>query len=199
MACGEANIFPELSSGGHMNTLVIQGSPRKDGNTATISHQVMEGLAAAGDGTLNEFWLNDMTIHPCQACFSCFKTGQCSQQDDMQALYPHFYQADIVVFAVPIYWWHRNAQMKLCFDRMTALLSRDDKLSALAGKQIVLVTAYNYPNCALCTLKMFEEFQDWIGVNLSVIEHCARDGHITAFPEKLAAAYQLGIQLRACF
>jgi multimeric flavodoxin WrbA len=182
-----------------LNTLVIQGSPRKDGNTATMAHKLMEGLTAAGDVDLSEFWLNDMTILPCQACFTCYKTGQCIQQDDMQTLYPHFHQADLVVFAVPIYWWHMNAQMKLCFDRMTALLSRDDKLPALAGKRIVLVTAYNYQNCAQCTLKMFEEIQEWIGIKLIVIEHCARDGPVTAFPEKLAAAYQLGIQLRSSF
>jgi multimeric flavodoxin WrbA len=180
-----------------MNTLVIQGSPHKNGNTATLAHKVMEGMSAAGEVNLNEFWLNDMTIRPCQACFTCFKTGQCRQQDDMQALYPHFHQADLVVFATPIYWWHMNAQMKLCFDRMTALLSREDTLPALAGKRIVLVTAYNHPHCAQCTIKMFEEFQEWIGAKLSVIEHCARDGHIEQYPEKLAAAYQLGVVLRS--
>jgi multimeric flavodoxin WrbA len=59
--------------------------------------------------------------------------------DDMQNLYPALEQAEVILFAVPIYWWHMNAQTKLCIDRLTALLSPDDKLPALEGKRIVLV------------------------------------------------------------
>lgn len=94
-----------------MHILVLQGSPRKQGNTATLTHKVVDGLAAAGQTDVHEFWLNDMTIHPCQACFTCHKTGRCIFEDDMQQLYPEFSWADLVLFAVPIYWWHMSAQM----------------------------------------------------------------------------------------
>jgi multimeric flavodoxin WrbA len=110
----------------------------------------------------------------------------------MQKLYPEIESAQVVVFAVPIYWWHMNAQTKLCIDRMTALLSPDDKLPALAGKHIVLVVSYNYRNCAECTIKMFEDFKGWIGVTLQVLEHCAKEGPVSSKRSKLQAAYELG-------
>jgi multimeric flavodoxin WrbA len=181
-----------------MKVLVIQGSPKKNGNTATLTKRFLAGLVgenhsvAAPSVEVLEFWLNDLDIKPCQGCFRCSGTSRCFIDDDMQRLYPQIEAANMIVFAVPIYWWHMNAQTKLCIDRLTALLSTDDKLPALTGKHIVLVTSYNYRDCAECTIKMFEDFKAWIGITLDVLEHCAREGHVSSAPVKLQAAYELG-------
>ncbi len=180
-----------------MNIVVLQASPNKNGNTATLASKLLEGLTQAGEQTVQQFWLNELDIKPCQGCFKCARTSRCVTQDDMQPIYPALEQADLVVFATPIYWWHMNAQMKLCIDRLTALLSKDDKLPALAGKPIVLIVAYNFANCARCTVAMFEDFKGWIGVKLSVIEHCARDGHVSGCEAKLVEAFELGKALAA--
>jgi multimeric flavodoxin WrbA len=191
----------ELSSGGEeilMRTLVIQGSPKKNGNTATLAKRFLEGLSGGGSGAeITEFWLNDLEIKPCQGCFQCAGKYRCVIADDMQQLYPAFEQAQLVVFAVPIYWWHLNAQTKLCIDRLTALLSPDDRLTALAGKRIVLIVCYNFRSCAECTINMFEDFREWIDVKLDVIEHCAKEGHVSEAPAKLQAAYDLGKKIGA--
>jgi hypothetical protein len=110
----------------------------------------------------------------------------------MQQIYPAIESSELVVFAVPIYWWHMNAQTKLCIDRLTALLSPDDSLPALENKHIVLVVCYNFRACAECTIKMFEDFMEWINVRLDVLEHCAKEGHVSSAPSKLETAYQLG-------
>lgn len=178
-----------------MHILLLQGSPRKQGNTATLAHNVVAGLAVAGQTDVHEFWLNEMTIRPCQACFTCHKTGRCIIADDMQSLYPEFSWADLVVFAMPIYWWHMSAQMKLCFDRMTALLTKEDKLGPLVGKRLVLVISYNFRDCAEATLRMFEDFKTWIDVRLDVVEHCAKDGPVSVMEAKLAEAFVLGQRL----
>jgi multimeric flavodoxin WrbA len=176
-----------------MKTLVIQGSPKKNGNTATLAKSFLEGLAGGGrEADVSEFWLNDMDIKPCQGCFQCAGTSRCVFDDDMQQLYPEFESSQLIVFAVPIYWWHMNAQSKLCIDRLTALLSPDDKLPALARKHIVLIVCYNFRSCAECTIRMFEDFKEWIGVKLDVLEHCAKEGHVSSVPARLQAAYQLG-------
>ena len=176
-----------------MQTLVIQGSPKKNGNTATLTKRFLEGLASSGSEVeINEFWLNDLDIQPCQGCFQCTGTSRCIYDDDMQEIYPAIELSELVVFAVPIYWWHMNAQTKLCIDRMTALLSPDDSLPALANKHIVLIVAYNFRSCAECTIKMFEDFKEWIGVKLDVLEHCAKDGHVSSASSTLESAYQLG-------
>jgi multimeric flavodoxin WrbA len=178
-----------------MRVLVLQGSPRKQGNTATLAHKIVEGLSGVAETDIHEFWLNDMTIHPCQGCFTCLRSGRCVFEDDMQQLYPEFGWADLVVFAVPIYWWHMNAQMKLCFDRMTALLTKDDRLGSLVGKHLVLVVGYNFRHCAQATLSMFEEFKTWIDVRVDVIEYCAHDGPASAAQDKLVKAFDLGRRL----
>ena len=176
-----------------MNALVLQGSPRKNGNTATLAKKFIQGFASENPSTVvAEYWLNDLDIHPCQGCFQCRKNNSCVQNDDMQKIYPAIEAAHIIVFAVPVYWWHMNAQTKLCLDRLTALLSPDDKLPAMADKQIVLAISYNDRSCAECTIKMFEDFQSWIGVKLDVLEHCAKEGHVLSMPSKLELAYELG-------
>ena len=81
----------------------------------------MAGLIEEGTQDVREFWLNDLAIRPCQGCFRCAGESPCIIDDDMQQIYPEFAAADLVVFATPIYWWHMNAQMKLCIDRMTAI------------------------------------------------------------------------------
>jgi multimeric flavodoxin WrbA len=176
-----------------MKTLIIQGSPRKNGNTATLANKFVEGLIGEGNQVkISEFWLNELNIKPCQGCFQCSGTSRCIINDDMQQLYPVIESSQLIIFAVPIYWWHMNAQTKLCIDRLTALLSPDDKLPALENKHIVLIVSYNYRSCAECTIKMFEDFKDWLGVKLDVLEHCAKEGHVSSMPNRLQAAYQLG-------
>jgi len=176
-----------------MKALVIQGSPNKIGNTATLTESFLEGLVSSErDIEISEFWLNDLEIQPCQGCFQCAGISRCVIDDDMQQLYPEFETAQLIIFAVPIYWWHMNAQTKLCIDRLTALLSPEDTLPALVNKHIVLIVCYNFRSCAECTIKMFEDFQEWINIRLDILEHCAKEGHVSSAPSKLQAAYQLG-------
>jgi len=124
---------------------------------------------------VHEFWLDDINIRPCQGCFRCAEESSCIVDDDMQRIYPEIVAADLVVFATPIYWWHMNAQMKLCVDRMTALLAGGGTLPALAGKHVVLVVTYRFENCARATKDMFKDFEDWIDVKLDVIESAMKN------------------------
>ena len=59
-----------------MKILGINGSSRKDGNTALLMREVFKGLEDAGMET-SLIQLADHTIEPCRACFSCAKTGSC--------------------------------------------------------------------------------------------------------------------------
>ena len=175
-----------------IDVLVLYGSPRKNGNTSTLAKKLVDALTDSGIRDVQEFWLNDLTIKPCQGCFRCRPTKHCVTQDDMQAIYPALEAAKTVVFAIPIFWWHMAAQMKLCLDRFTALLSEDDKLPALAGKDIIVITSYNYRECAQGVIGMFEDFKDWIDIDLQVVEYCAQSGPVSKNMEKLEEAYNAG-------
>lgn len=181
-----------MSEEAEVQALVLQSSPRKNGNTAMLVERFLAGLTAEHAHDVHEFWLNDLEIRPCQGCFQCVGEPSCVLDDDMQRIYPEIAAADLVVFATPIYWWHMNAQMKLCIDRMTALLREGDTLPALAGKRVVLVVTYNFEDCAQATKKMFRDFEDWIHVRLNILEYCSREGHVSGCEFKLKEAFDLG-------
>jgi multimeric flavodoxin WrbA len=174
------------------NVLVLYGSPKKSGNTSTLGKRFLKGLSDGGIQDTQEFWLNDLSIKPCQGCFHCHPTKRCITQDDMQAIYPALEDAKAIVFAIPIFWWHMAAQMKLCFDRFTALLSDDDKFPALAGKDVTVIVSYNFRECAQGVIGMFEDFKGWIGIKLQVVEYCAQAGPVIENMAKLEETYELG-------
>ena len=68
--------------------LVLNGSPRENGNTAALVKQLTIGAEEAG-AEVESVRLHDLDIHPCDACDICQETGNgCVISDDMQELYP---------------------------------------------------------------------------------------------------------------
>ena len=106
-----------------MQTLILNGSPRKKGNTQHIVTMVAEGLTKAG-AEVDLFRLSDLDIHPCIGCGHCEKEGMCVFKDDMQMLYEKIAGADRIILASPIYFYGLTAQTKACIDRCQALWSR---------------------------------------------------------------------------
>ena len=86
------------------NIIILNGSPRKAGNTTTLTAELIRGAAESGN-TVTEFFLNDMNINGCKGCFGGGKDPQspCAQKDDMDKIYPVYKDADIVVLATPLY------------------------------------------------------------------------------------------------
>jgi multimeric flavodoxin WrbA len=88
-----------------MKVLVFNGSPNMDkGNTALILYPFIEGMREEGAEVKLQY-VKRLKINPCQGEMNCWlKTpGKCLQKDDMNVLYPKLRQADIIVFAVPVY------------------------------------------------------------------------------------------------
>ncbi len=165
-----------------MELLILQASPHKTGNIATIVDTFLGSIDK--DTKVNVFNLNEMKINPCQGCFKC-QSAKCFIDDDMQLIYPKFHSADIIVFATPIFWWHMNAQMKLLIDRMTALLDTTDSIPALNGKNLVLFVSYKFRKTAEATIQMFNDFIEWAKVKLDVIEYCSAKSHVREDKERL--------------
>jgi multimeric flavodoxin WrbA len=121
------------------------GSPRKNGNTATLVKEVIHGAQDAGAET-TIFNLYDMNIKPCQGCLVCRKTGQCViQEDDFDNMFKHIIDADVVVFGSPVYVWQVTAQMKLLWDRLCGLFDENFKLR-YAAKKLIMVYSQGNPN-----------------------------------------------------
>ena len=99
------------------NILVLTGSPRKGGNTDKLADAFIAGARQAGHA-VTKFTTADKNIQGCIDCQQCFRKGSaCSIPDDFSQLAPLMEQADMVVFATPLYWFTFPMQLKAAIDK----------------------------------------------------------------------------------
>jgi multimeric flavodoxin WrbA len=103
-----------------MKIVAINGSPRKEGNTAKLLKKATEDHK---DVDLVYYDLVDMKVRDCIACMHCKSHDECSIKDDMTRIYQDLRDCDAMVFASPIYMGAETALLKAVVDRMYALLA----------------------------------------------------------------------------
>lgn len=103
-----------------MKILVITGSPRKNGNSATLADHFIKGAKEVGHEVVR-FDAAFRKVHPCIACNSCGMNGPCVFKDDFEFVREHIIGADCVVFATPMYYFGISAQLKAVVDRFYAI------------------------------------------------------------------------------
>lgn len=105
------------------NILVITGSPRRQGNSELMADELIRGAKEAGH-CVEKFETAFRKISGCMACDACWSRGRaCVIEDDWQVLSGKMEQADVLVFAYPLYWSTMPAQMKAAIDRLYAYCS----------------------------------------------------------------------------
>ena len=147
----------------------VLGSPRKNGNTATVAARFAETAQSLGAQT-QTFVLNELSFKGCQACMAC-KTGsdKCVVKDDLADVLDAAREADVLVMASPIYFAHMTGQMKCFIDRTYSFFVPDffnaDKPTRLApGKKCVLILAQADPNGGHFDIyPEFAEILQWMG------------------------------------
>lgn len=122
--------------------VILNGSPRKKGNTSMLAAAFAEGARSAGH-TVTEFFLGGMEIHGCKGCFGGHsgKACPCVQHDDMDQIYPAVRDSDVVVLASPLYYWTMSGQLRTALDRLFALEEGDGNLLRGNGRASVLLMA----------------------------------------------------------
>lgn len=100
-----------------MKVLMLNGSPRKDGNTS-IALKEMEQIFRSSGVEVETVPVGQMDIRGCVACNSCAKTGKCVFDDVVNELALKFEQADGLVVASPVYYASANATLVACLDRL---------------------------------------------------------------------------------
>jgi len=115
-----------------MKILGLSFSPREQGNTEILMHEVLE--SAREHGAETELCRTvEKNIKPCDACGHCFKTGECPIEDDMQEVYVKMLSADGILFGTPVYFYNMTAQGKCVIDRTIALNHGGKSLSSKVG------------------------------------------------------------------
>lgn len=102
--------------------VILNGSPRRNGNTAELVKEFAKGAQEAGH-TVTEFFLSGMDIHGCKGCFGGHSSKECPcvQQDGMNQIYPAVRACDVIVLATPLYYWNMSGQIRTAIDRLFAL------------------------------------------------------------------------------
>lgn len=126
----------------HKKILILNGSPRKNGNTKALADAFTRGAEQAGN-TVTVFSLDSMNIHPCKGCLGGGRdpSHPCVQRDDMDLIYPVYREADIVVLATPLYYWSVTGQFKAAFDRLFAVAECDPEYKVPVKQAALLMAA----------------------------------------------------------
>lgn len=129
-----------------MNILVVEGSPRRNGNSSLLAMAVAETAAKRGH-TIKSWRLYDSSFRGCIACGACDHPldEHCVMRDDFTARIADILEADLVVFATPVYFGQVSGPMKCFIDRWCCFFDREFRIRHVAGKRYMVVTASNAP------------------------------------------------------
>lgn len=104
--------------------LIISTSPRIGGNSDCLAQHFAHGAQKAGNDveTIN---LANKDIHFCRGCLSCVKSLRCVIHDDADVIRAKMRNADVIVWATPVYYYSVSGQMKTMIDRSNPLYADD--------------------------------------------------------------------------
>ncbi|MDD5773095.1 MAG: flavodoxin family protein [bacterium] len=141
------------------NILILNGSPKKNGNTSTLVEWFVQGASLNGGKV--EIIRTALLKSKSNGCISCrrcqkLKEYECVINDDVKEVLKKMAKADVIVFATPLYFYGPSTQLKLIIDRMFSLYKWDNSTdtfeSPMRGKTMVLLLSA-YENIGLDIVK----------------------------------------------
>lgn len=125
-----------------MKIFVLNGSPRLRGNTKTALNTIISGINKNCPDIDVE--LCDVTTKRLSGCINCNgcrrNGGQCVLPDDSKEIINKIYNADVVIFGTPVYWWGVSSQLKMVIDKM---YSKNSKFKDQHKKVAVVAVGAN--------------------------------------------------------
>ena len=115
-----------------MKVLMLNGSPRPQGNT-TIALKEMEKVFAQQGIDCETVQVGNKAVRGCMACGGCARTGKCVFDDVVNELAPKFEACDGLVVASPVYYASANATLVACLDRLFYSTSFDKTMKVGAS------------------------------------------------------------------
>ncbi len=105
-----------------MKIIAVNGSPRKQWNTARLLEKTLEGAAAAGAET-KLVHLYDLAFKGCVSCFACKRIGgssygRCAVRDGLTPLLDELDSADAFILGSPVYLYAETGEMRSCIERL---------------------------------------------------------------------------------
>lgn len=111
-----------------MKVLAINGSARKDGNTAILIGTVLEELNKAGIETVM-IQLAGNNIEPCKACWACGDQKNCvHRKDSFRDIFEKMIEADGILLGSPVYSANVSANMQALLERAAVVADMNPNL-----------------------------------------------------------------------
>ena len=104
--------------------LIISSSPRKGGNSETLAAAFAKGAREAGN-QVETVYLRERQVGFCKGCIACLNLGHCVIQDDAVEIAAKMHDANVLVFATPVYYYCVSGQLKTMLDRANPLFGTD--------------------------------------------------------------------------
>ena len=124
-----------------MEVLAINGSARKDGNTALLINTVFEELNKEGIET-EMVQLSGKIMEPCKACWACSGKKNCvHKKDQFQEIFEKMTQADGIILGSPVYTANMSANMQALLERASVVTDMNRSENLFAHKAGTAVTA----------------------------------------------------------
>lgn len=144
-----------------MKYLIINGSPRQNGNTSFQLRHISQTFSRLNIETTT-IELYGKNLSPCDDCRHCKKEPFiCPVDDDMQEIYADIDSVGGIVFGSPVYWYSVTAPMEAFIDRLRPYYvnKKLDHKKAI----VVLSAGSGKPDCDL-TIEMFERIFKTLGM-----------------------------------
>lgn len=105
-----------------MKVIAVNGSPRKNWNTATLLEKALAGAKDSGADT-EMVHLYDLSFRGCISCFACKKIGgasygKCAVNDDLTPILDKAAKADALILGSPVYFFTESAEMRAFMERL---------------------------------------------------------------------------------
>lgn len=141
-----------------MKITVLNGSPRKQ-NTSAMVDAFAEGAKEAGH-EVEILHVGKMKINGCMGCEYCHTKGEgkCIQKDDMEKVMPAYLEADMIVYASPVYYFDVTAQLSAAMQRVYAIGK-----PAKAKKAALLVSSGS-PNTGAGAITNYQTMVGFLGM-----------------------------------
>lgn len=173
--------------------LIISTGLRNNANSEILARETEKGANDAGHDV--EFVsLKDKNIAFCKGCMACKKIGHCVINDDAVEITEKIKNADVIVWATPIYYYEMSGQMKTLIDRSNSLYTADYKF-----REVYVITS-SADGTQGVAHTVLSGVKGWIacfskGVNLcGWVEGGGLDNpsDVQNFPSLLKQAYDMG-------
>ena len=147
-----------------MKVYAINGSPRKNKNTATLLQKALDGVKESAIGKEIEtevINLYDLNYTGCKSCFACKRLGgasygKCALKDDIHENLEKLSEADGLIFGSPIYFGTITGQLQSFLERLLfPYLVYDENYSSIPPKKM--------PTAFIYTMNAPEEVMNQIG------------------------------------